>query len=96
MHIHSAQFNLDMQMYALSAAARAEAKQTAERTRKRLMNLASALAGEVDGEPDCVVRLTREGAPRDQSNQQDSQSEFARKKQNTHADPENNPFSDWA
>ncbi len=96
MHIHAAQLNLNMQMNALYAAARAEAKLAAERTRKKLMNSASALAGEVDGETDCVVSLSREGAAHDLSNQRGSQSGGSQNKQDTQSDPESEPFSDWA
>ena len=96
MHIHATQFNLDMQMYAVHAAARAEAKLAAERTRKKLMNFASILAGEVDGELDCVGRLSRDGTPREQPNQQDSQGEFTGEEQDTQADPGSDLFSNWA
>ncbi len=83
-------------MNALYAAARAEAKLAAERTRKKLVDFASALAGEVDDEADYVAGLSRDGAPPDQSNRQDSQDEFAKKKQNAQADPESDPRSYWA
>jgi hypothetical protein len=94
MHVHASQFNPNAQMYAIYAA-RAEAAMAAARTRKKLVFSASALANEVDGEADCVVRLSGEDAPRDQSNQRDGQSEFGGKKQNSQADPESSPFSDW-
>jgi len=96
MHIHSIQFNLDMQMYALQAAAKAEAKLAAERTRKKLISFASILAGDLDGESECVVRLSRDGTPREQSNQQDSQGEFTGEEQDSHADPDSDLFSNWA
>ena len=94
MHVHASQFNPNAQMNAIYAA-RAEAELAAARTRKKLIHSASALANEVDGEADCVVRFNGEDAPRDQSNQQDSQSEFGGKKQNPQADAESSPFSDW-
>lgn len=96
MHLHAIQFNLDMQMNAIYAAAKTEAKLAAERTRKKLTNFASELVGEVDDEADFVVRLNRDGTSREQSNQQDSQSESKKKIQNPKADPGSDPFSDWA
>lgn len=96
MHIHSAQFNLDMQTNALYAAARAEAKLAAERTKKKLINFASVLAGEVDDEADCVMQLTRDGTPRDQSSQHDSHGESSKESQSPQTDPETDPFSGWA
>jgi hypothetical protein len=96
MHIHSIQFNLDMQMYALQAAAKAEAKLEAARTRKKLINFASVLAGEFDDETDFVVRLNGDGAPRDQSNRQDTQGEFTGEKQDTQANSDSDLFSNWA
>ena len=95
MHVHASQFNPNAQMNAIYAA-KAEAEMAAARTRRKLIFSASALANEVDGETDCVVRLSGEDAPREQSTQQDSQSESDSKKQNTQTDPESSPFSDWA
>jgi hypothetical protein len=94
MHVHASQFNPNAPMHAIYAA-RAEAKLAAARTRKKLIFSASALANEVD-EVDCVVSLSGEGAPRDHSNQQDSQNESCSEKENTQTDAESNPFSDWA
>jgi hypothetical protein len=96
MHVHASQFNPSAQMNAIYAAAKAEAEMAAARTRKKLIFAASALANEVDGETDCVVRLSGEDGSREQSDQQDGQSESGRNKQTTHSDPESGPFSDWA
>ena len=95
MHIHATQFNLDMQMNALYAAARAEAKQEAERTRKKLGNFASALAGQVD-DADCIVSFTKGVASRQQSNQQESQSKSTQNEQAAEEDLESNASSYWA
>lgn len=95
MHVHASQFNPNAQMNAIYAA-RAEAEKAAAQTRGKLIFSASALASEVEGEAGCVVRLSGEDAPRDQSNQQDSQSGFGGSKENTQTDPASSPFSDWA
>ncbi|MGD0481903.1 MAG: hypothetical protein ABSA42_17155 [Terracidiphilus sp.] len=95
MHVHASQFNPNAQMNAIYAA-RAEAEMAAARTRKKLIFSASALANEVDGETDCVVSLSGEDAPREQSKQQDGESESGSKKQNTQTDADSSPFSDWA
>ncbi len=96
MHVHANQFALNSQRDALYAAAKAEAKLSAERTRKKLLNFTSAFAGEVDGDAACLVSLCREGAPRDQSNQQGRQSEGGQNKQNTQMDSGGDAFSGWA
>jgi hypothetical protein len=95
MHVHASQFNPNAQMNAIYAA-RAEAGMAAARTRRKLIFSASALANEVDGETDCVVSLSGEDASRDQSNQQDSQSESGGNRQNPQTGAESSPFSDWA
>jgi hypothetical protein len=95
MHVHASQFNPNAQMNAIYAA-KAEAEMAAARTRKKLIFSASALANDVDGEADCVVRLSGEDAPPDQSDQQDGQSESGRNKQTAQADQDSSPFSDWA
>lgn len=94
MHVHANQFNANTQMDAIYAAARAEAKLAAQRTRKKLFDAASAVAIEVD-EGDCVVRLSGEDASTGHANQRDWQSQSNQKKQNVQADSDNNPFSDW-
>lgn len=96
MHVHASQFNPSAQMDAIFAAAKAEAEMAAAQTRKKLIFSASAVANYVDGEEDCVVRLSGEDAPQDQSDQQDSQSESGRNKQNAQSDADGNFFSDWA
>ena len=64
------QFDPNIQMNALYAAARAEAKREAERTRKKLRNFASALAGEYSDGTDCVVKLSGDDAAQGQANRQ--------------------------
>jgi hypothetical protein len=70
MHVRNIQFDPNIQMNALYAAARAEAKREAERTRKKLRNFASALAGEYSDGTDCVVKLSRDDAAQGQANRQ--------------------------
>ena len=96
MHVHASQFNPSAQMDAIFAAAKAEAEMAAAQTRKKLIFSASALANDVDGEADCVVRLSGEDASQDQSGQQESQSESGGNKQAAQSDPESGLFSDWA
>jgi hypothetical protein len=83
-------------MDAVFAAAKAEAAMAAAQTRKKLIFSASALANEVDGEADCVVRLSGEDSPRQQSDQQEGQGESGGKKQAEKTDQESSLFSDWA
>ena len=98
MHVHGNQFNLDAQIYNLTAAAKADAKLAAERTRNKLLSFASALAGEYDDAVDCVVSL---------GEQSDQENPRQRQHRNKHDQPVNadstanplsagGPFSDWA
>lgn len=72
MHPRNIQFDPNLQMNALYAAARAEAKKEAERTRKKLRTFASALAGELGDGADCVVQLTGDDASQGQPKNQGS------------------------
>jgi len=92
MHIRANQTNPNAQMDALYAAGRAAAKQQAERTRKKLLESASELAGEA-GTEDCVVRLRSRQEEREKEDQ--SQGE---KKQEPDAASESTEgsISDWA
>lgn len=87
MRLRNIQFDPNIQMYALHAAAKAEAKRKAELTRKKLRSFASALAGELSDGADCEVKLGGDGAPQGQA-----------KRQNEGADSESdgNPTSYWA
>jgi hypothetical protein len=95
MHVHINQFDLNAQIYNLSATARAEARLAAERTRNKLLNAASVLAGEDDQAVDCVVSLSEDNASEDRENPRNRQHP---KKHDLPANSENfdNPFSDWA
>ena len=96
MHVHGNQFDPNIQMYSLSAAARTEAKKAAERTRNKLLNAASALGGEYDDSVDCVVSLSKDGG--EQGNQRNQQDQGDHKQHDGQGSFEgvDNPFSDWA
>jgi hypothetical protein len=98
MHIHTNQFDPNIQMYSLSAAVRAEAKRAAERTRKRLMGGASELMGEYDDAADCVVRLSEHSGSGEHGNQGNRQNPGGQPKHDEQADSEkvDDPFSGWA
>ena len=95
MHVHPNQINPTIQTDALYAAERAAAKREAERTRKKLLEFASELAGEADSGEACVVRL---GAREESQEQAKHQKPNARKKQKEPTDTEDadRAISDWA
>jgi len=97
MHVHSNQPNPNAQLDAIYSAQKAAAKQEAERTRKKLTDLASRLVGEAASEA-CVVELQereQSGEPPKRQNQPNS---AAKKKENERTDAEagNSSVSDWA
>lgn len=95
MRVHGNQIDSNIDLNGLYGAAKTEAKLEAERTRKKL--LSAALAGEYDDAADCVVSLSGENAPGDETNQQETQSD-AEQKSNQELDSEktDKPFSGWA
>ena len=94
MHFHTNQINPNAQLNELYAAARAAATQEAARTRKKLFEFASEVAGESDSGDACVVRL---GAREESQEQAKQQNQGSRQKQKGRADSENsgNSISDW-
>jgi len=98
MRVHGNQFDPNFQVNALHAAARAEAKRAAERTRRKLLSAASELAGEYDDAADCVVMLSEDNASQEQANRESRQNQGDQKKQNEQENPEiiDTLFSDWA
>jgi hypothetical protein len=70
MHPRRIQFDPNAELNALYAAARAEAKKEAERTRKKLRTFAMALASEYSDEGACVVSLAGDDSPQHQPNRQ--------------------------
>jgi hypothetical protein len=97
MHVHSNQFDPNlMQMYALHAAAKTEAKREAERTRRKLTEAAWALGGEYD-DADCVVRLSGDGGGEERSGGRGGQSQDGRRQdERAGAGSGEDLFSDWA
>lgn len=98
MHVHGNQFDPNIQMNAVYAAARAEAKRAADRTRKSLLNAPSTLAGEYDFEADCVVRLSGDGGSRENASEGHGQNQGSQKNPNGQPDSDRriDPFSYWA
>jgi len=99
MHMHGIRLDPYLQqMSALDAAAKAEAKRAAERTRKRLLGAASALASECDDEASCVVRLGGDDASGENAKPRNARNQDDRTKQDDPANSENSksPFSGWA
>lgn len=95
MHIHPNQLNANIQLDALCAAEKADAKREIERTRRKLLEYASELAGEAASGEDCIVQL---GAQEEGQRRQNQQPQASRKKQEGPGDSEDadNSISDWA
>ena len=102
MHVHANQTNPYIQLDTLHAAERAAAKRDAAKTRKKLMESASRLAGEADDDEDCVVSLgsreESEEQPRRKNLQGEEDSGARRTIQADSTDSEdpNEALSDWA
>ena len=96
MHVHANQTNPNIQLNALYAAEKAEARRQTERTRKKLMEFASVLSGEA-GEA-CVVKLGAHDESQEQAKQNRQNENQGRKKQNEQGTPEGGDgcISDWA
>jgi len=94
-HIHPNQINANAQLDALYAADKAAAKREAERTRRKLLEFASELAGEADSGEDCIVQL---GAHEEGQKQQKQNQASRNNKQKSQVDSEDagNSISDWA
>jgi hypothetical protein len=87
MRVHLNQINPNAQLDAMYAAQKAAAKQESARTRKKLTDFASALAGEADLDGAFTVTLgEREEESRDQQ----------RPEQRQPSEPDDNTISDWA
>jgi hypothetical protein len=96
MHVHANQANPNVQLNNLYAAEKAEAKRETERTRKKLMEFASVLAGECGDA--CVVKLRARDESQEQPKQDQRKSSQSRKKEDQLENPEakDAPISDWA
>jgi hypothetical protein len=100
MRVHSNQTNPNAQLDAMYASQKAAAKQEAARTRKKLSDSASKLAGEAASEA-CVVELREReesGEPPERQNQPNPGAQKKQKKQKERAASEegNSSVSDWA
>jgi hypothetical protein len=93
MHIHPNQINPNAQLDALNATDKAEAKREAERTRRKLMESASEIAGEAESGEDCVVQL---GADEGRQKQEKQNHPSRKKKEPVDTEDKDNSISDWA
>jgi hypothetical protein len=95
MHIHPNQINANMQLDILYAAEKAAAKREVERTRKKLLESASKLAGQTDSGEDCIVKL---GAHDQEQKQQGQKKQSGRSKsaEQRISENEDKSISDWA
>ncbi len=96
MRVHANQINPNAQLDALYAAQKAAAQREAARTRKKLSEFASELAGEAESGEACVVRL--EGCEDSQAETNRQNQPGSGKKQKERADSEDadNSISRWA
>jgi hypothetical protein len=96
MRVHQNQVNPYTQLDAMAAAQKAEAKRAAQRTRKRLVESASKLAGEAEADA-CLVELNADRKSNDEAKQQSQQKQGNRRQLAKDANsPEANSISDWA
>jgi len=93
MHVHANQLYTNFLLNALYAAGKVEAKREAERTRKKLLNAASALAGDTDA---FVVQLSRDDAGGEQANRQGHENGGKQKDRDANSESAEEPFSGWA
>jgi hypothetical protein len=70
-HIRPSQVNPNIQLDAMYAAEKAAAKLEAERTRKKLMEVASKLAGESESGDASIVEIGARDESRDESGQRE-------------------------
>ena len=98
MHLHANQINPNAELNAVYAAAKAAVAREAGRTRKKLLEFASELAGESDSGDACVVRLGAHEQSKDQAKQQNQQNQGNGKKPEERTDSKDarNSISDWA
>jgi hypothetical protein len=97
MHVHPNQVNQYAQLDSMYAAQKAAGKRAAEQTRRKLLESASALAGEADSEA-AVVKLRERDSSQQESKQNNQQTPRDLKKQEKRANSEaaKGLVSDWA
>jgi hypothetical protein len=93
MRIHDNQLDTILQVNALASAAKAHEEKEAERVRKMLSERASALAAK--DEADCVVKLSGDGEPDEESSGQNRQEDQQQEEQASQ-DGSDDTFSHWA
>jgi hypothetical protein len=91
MRVHQNQVNPNAQLDAMYAAQKAAAKREAERTRKRLVDFASELAGQADEEA-CVVQF----GPHEETREDARERRPDRKRSKESSDGAEDSISDWA
>jgi len=96
MHVHANQINPNAQLDALNSAQRAAAKQEAARTRKKLLEFASEVAGEGDSGEGCVVKLGARGESEEPPERQEMPGSRRKEKERAGAEDATRSISDWA
>jgi hypothetical protein len=96
MHVHANQFNALLEMNAMYAGARAEARMEAERTRKSLSRSASALLGAYDEDADYVVWLSGDREPKGHSHPQGEPDQEEDEEPDMQASSDDTVVSRWA
>ncbi len=96
MNVRANPINLNAQLDAAYSAQKAAAKREAERTRKKLLEFASELAGESETGEACAVR--REAGEEDRGDKERQNQQDLRKEQEEQASPRvaDKSISDWA
>jgi len=97
-HIRPSQVNPNIQLDAMYAAEKAAAKQEAERTRKKLMEVASKLAGQSESGEALIVEIGAREESREESSQQEQQEmvDAQKPKDETDSHDAERSLSDWA
>jgi hypothetical protein len=96
MHVHANQVNPYAQLDAMYSAQKAAAKRSAEQTRRKLLEFASALARDADSDA-CVVKLAAREEPQEHPRQQNQQGRLNRHRQaELDSEGTDNSISDWA
>jgi hypothetical protein len=96
MHVHQNQISPNAQLDAMYAAQKAAAQREAERTRKKLLELASTISGEAD-EDACVVELgAREDSHSGARQQEQRAPRNLKKQEQSDSAPAESSISDWA
>jgi hypothetical protein len=96
MHVHANQINPNVQLDALYSAQRAAAKQEAARTRKKLSEFASELAGEPESGEACVVKLEGREDSQEETKRQNPQGGGKKQEDPTDVEGADRSISDWA